>query len=180
MKGKRLACVLLLALLVLPLTARADVVGLGPPPRNKDSEAFVQLYADGFTGWDSAYANAFDGVEELVLWRYPNSGQVVDHVNADWYKGNGRDTYFEQLYMDESGYAWGYVGYAYGRRMSWVCLSAPADETLPADPEVVAAVEREVRAMTLREAAPAIVLVAAVAAVTGGLIYVFWRKRMPS
>ncbi len=179
MKAKRLACVLILTLLVLPLSARADVLLPGQkPPRNEQSEVFVKLYADKLTGWDSAYNNAFDGVEELILWRYPNSGWVVGRSNSQWFSENvSLAETFTQCYVDESGRVWGYINYIYGQKMNWICISNPGNTNLPADETTVAAVEQEVKAMELRESIPTIALVAGVVLITGGFIYVFWFKK---
>jgi hypothetical protein len=179
MKLRRFACALIAALLTLSTAARADVLVPGQkPPRNEYSEAFVKLYADQIVAWDSAYENALDGVEEIVLWQYPNSGQRTRTIDADWFRNDERGIsgYFDACYVDGQGRFWVYVGYAYGRQMAWACLSEPANPNLPADPEVTAAVEREVGAMLWWENAPAIILVAGIVAVTGALIYVFWYR----
>lgn len=180
MKLRRFACALIAALLTLSTAARADVLIPGQkPPRNEYSEAFVKLYADSLTGWDETYNTALDGVEEIVLWQYPNSGQRTRTIDADWFRNGEGDIggYFDTCYMDGQGRFWAYVGYAYGRQMAWACLSDPVNPNLPADPAVTAAVEREVGAMLWRENAPAIILVAGIVAVTGALIYVFWYRR---
>lgn len=179
MKLKRLACMMLLALLILPAPVRADVIVPGQkPPRNEQSEAFVKLYAGGLTGWDSAYDNAIDSIEEIVLWRYPNSGQRTGIIDADWYRsreGKLSDN-FDTCYVDSEGHFWVYVAYAYGRQMAWACLSDPANESLPADPRVTAVVNKEVSAMLWRENLAPIILVASVVTATGVLLYVFWYR----
>lgn len=179
MKLRRLACILLLALLILPAPARADVVIPGQkPPRNEQSEAFIKLYADSITAWDAAYDHAFDGVEELVLWRYPNSGQATGTADTGWFEnGESLSNNFSDCYRDDQGRFWGYIGYIYGRRMSWVCLTDPSNADLPADPIVTEMVNKEVAAMLWRENLVPIFLVASVVTATGVLLYVFWYRK---
>lgn len=172
MKGKRFVCALLLALLMLPIAARADVLLPGmKPPRNEQSEAFVALYQKELLGWDDAYYNATAGENKLVLWRYPGSGQVTRVINVDCPRE------LELCYRDSEGRYWGYLSYIVGNKLNWVCLSDPTNENLPADPTVIAAVNREVPLMLLRENLPAILLVTGIVAVTGALIYVFWFRK---
>ena len=171
---RQIICALLVCLMLLP-AAQADLLFPGQkPPRNEQSEAFVELYKDGITSWDPAYNTAFEGVDELVLWRYPNSGEVTDTVSTEWLGGEkSLADYFTPCYRDEEGRFWGYINYIYGRRMAWVCLSDPSNADLPADPEVVAAVEKAVGPPV----GLAVGLVAAVAAGTGVLLYVFWYRK---
>lgn len=172
MKGKRFVCGLILALFVLPIAAQADMLVPGvKPPRNEQSEAFVQLYKEKITGWDDNYYKAPEGVKKLVLWHYPGSGQVTRVIDVVC----PRD--LEQCYRDSEGRYWGYVSYIVGYKQNWVCLSDPTNESLSADPAVVAAVEREVPLLILRENLPAMFLVAGIVAVTGGLLYVFWYRK---
>lgn len=180
MKLGRFACMLLLALTLFSTAARADVLVPGQkPPRNEYSEAFVRLYADSITGWDRANDGILDGVEEIVLWRYPGSGWMTRTIDAEWFRHSerGLDEYLDTCYMDGQGRLWAYVGYAYGRQLAWACLSDPANESLPADPETTEAVEREARVMFWREKAPAAILTAGAIAVTGVFLYVFWYRK---
>ena len=178
MKKLRFAAMLLLALLLLPVSARADALAPGQkPPRNEASEAFVKLYADDITGWDSAYDDAVRSADKLVLWRYPGSGQVTGSVEG-WYSGDQDPAeVFDTCYTDAEGRFWGYVSYIYGERLNWVCLSDLGSEALPADPAVVAAVEKQTKMTAVQETTPVVVLVLVVVAGTGALLYVFRRGK---
>lgn len=162
MKRKRLACAFLLVLLTLPLTARADGLII---PRNRQSEIFVELYQKDITGWDSANNDAIAGVKKCVYWTYPGSGKVKTVVNHS-------AGAMEQGYVDSWGRLWGYVSYDMGHKQGWVCVSDSTNEHIPADTEVVAAVRRAM----LGENLPAILLVAGVVVITGGLLCRFWYK----
>ncbi|NCB63460.1 MAG: hypothetical protein EOM52_07570 [Clostridia bacterium] len=179
MKWKNLICTLL-ALLVLPATVKADVLFPGQkPPRNEWSEAFVALYADGLADWDHAYDRAIDDLAdgtEVVLWRYPGSGEQTGSFLAEHFRASDPTGFFRTYYRDAEGRFWGYLNYFQGRRMAWVCLSDPANAGLTADEAVVAAVEKERKAIRLKETAPAVIMVAVVVAATGGLMYVFWYR----
>lgn len=167
---------LLLALLVFPMAAQADVIGPGGPPRNRQSEAFVAVYGDKLTDWDSAYDHAFDGVEQIVLWSHPGSGEVTGVV-GNWFENTAPAEALGPCYVDGEGRFWGYINYIYGHRLSWICLSDPENEALAADESVVRAVEKEAGGMAFREALPVALLVVGAAAATGVLIYVFWYRR---
>lgn len=177
MKRKRLACAFLLVLLTLPLTARADVLIPGQkPPRNEQSEAFAECYKDALVPWDDAYAAALDNMEYVVFWQYPGSGQVKDSIGSGSISIKLGEEY-GPYYVDDAGRFWAYVHYAYGTRLTWVCVSEPGNDHLPADPEIVAAVDKAVAAIKVRENAPAVLLVVGIAAVTGVLLYVFWHRK---
>lgn len=177
MKRFKTAATLLLVLLCLPIPARADVLLPGQkPPRNEESEAFVALYADDITGWDSAYDGIVDA-EKIVLWSYPCSGEIRDHVEG-WYAGDSapepRDV-FETCYRDGEGRFWGYIRYIYGSNLSWVCLTDPGSEDIPADAAIVEAVEHRVKTTAFWETSPVVVLVLALAAGTG--VILFWHRK---
>ena len=180
MKIRRFACMLVLGLMLLSTAARADVLVPGQkPPRNERSEAFVRVYAHGITGWNSAYDHALEGVEKIVLWQYPGSDRMMRTIDAEWFRHSerGLGEYFDTCYTDGQGRFWVYVVYAYGRQMAWACLSDPENESIPADSEVMEAVEREAGAMFWREKTPAVILTVSVVAVTGALLYVFWYRK---
>lgn len=176
MKIKKYLCVALLLVMSLSTAAQADVVSFGPPPRNEQSEAFVDIYKDELAEWDDAYAAALDGLEYLVFWQYPGSGQVkysIGSANISIELGENQGP----CYVDGEGRFWTYINYAYGKRLAWVCLSDPGNDYLPANPDTVAAVDKEVTAMLWRERTPVILLVVTVVAVTIALICRFWYKK---
>lgn len=203
MKVKKYLCAALLMAMALSTAAQADVVGFGPPPRNPQSEIFVELYKEGITTWDQVKDGDFKEGKSIVFWRYPNSGQVEGIIRLHGYERSSQsrsdpdvieranDQYldnteelpypgyvpYDPCYVDSAGRAWGYRSYFDGHRMVWVCLSDPANEKLPADPDVVSAVNKGVSSMLWRECAPATIMVVAVVAVTVALICRFWCKK---
>lgn len=171
MKKRLLTCVLLLALVVLPAAARADVVvfpGLGPEPA-EETTAFAELYADDLVDFDPAYAHALEGSVEAALWPYPGAAEplgVLTRVDC-------AVDVLSPCYVDGAGRFWGYANYIYGYRFVWICLSDPAGTSVEPDQAVIDRVEArvvEVRSAERTQLILAAVLVAAVAAVTVVLI----------
>ncbi len=61
----------------------------------------------------------------ILTWAYPG-GELRERKITD-----GEVTEFvSKSYTDENGTVWGYIGYRYGERDFWVCLTAPYDETV--------------------------------------------------
>ena len=61
----------------------------------------------------------------ILTWTYPG-GELRERKITE-----GEITEFvSKTYTDESGTVWGYIGYRYGEREFWVCLTAPYDETV--------------------------------------------------
>ena len=84
------------------------------------------------------------------------------------------------MFTDENGLTWGYVNYMYGRLNSWFCLDEPDGADFPVR-EVSAAELIPAQEPTLPAAAYVpYILVAAVVAVTGGLLVFFYGKRRKS
>lgn len=114
---------------------------------------------------------------EGVLYSYPNgttSGNTLEE-DAGYLPF---DQLFTQVYTDESGLRWGYVGYYMGRCNSWICLDDPMNDSLTGG-----IVPSELSPAQLRGSATvepggsgpaalplAAALVAGVAAVTGALV----------
>lgn len=149
-----------------------------------DYISFEEAHGAEFTGFDSAYANALDGVDTVVLWAYPGSDRVVSSgVDAQWFLNSGSlADYFSTCYTDPEGNFWGYVGYCYGIRNTWLCFSAPSDAALEAIADIVPLQEEippvaDVPATGDSVTTLALVLVAIVAAGTAILIPVLFRKQ---
>ena len=176
MKTRCLACVLLLALAVLPAAARADVVafpGMGPEPA-EETAAFDELYAGDFVDFDPAYAHALEGSVEAALWPYPGAAESMCTLTAEGYPANE----LGPCYVDSNGQFWGYTRYIYGYRFVWICLSDPTGETVTPDQAVIERVEAraaEVKSAERTQLILAAVLVAAVAGMT--LLLILWLRR---
>ncbi len=105
--------------------------------------------------------------ESLLLCRYPGDGEPFMTISASgedyWWNWPPEDLSFNTIYEDPEGRRWGYVGYYYGLRDFWVCLTAPDDASvgggeapqpteMPAPTE--APVSTEAPAPTLTPASP--------------------------
>ena len=176
MKTRCLACVLLLALAVLPAAARADVVvpGQKPPEPAAETAAFAELYAGDFVDFDPAYAHALEGSVEAALWPYPGAAEPLGGLTQVDYSAD----VLSPCYVDSAGQFWGYARYIYGYRFVWICLSDPAGTSVEPDQAVIDRVEAraaEVKSAERTQLILAAVLVAAVAAMT--LLLILWLRR---
>ena len=66
-----------------------------------------------------------------MLLIYPGSGEKSAYVEAEWFTQNSGNQEFQTCYLDPQGRFWAYVGYCYGYRDTWLCLSDPANPELP-------------------------------------------------
>lgn len=148
-----------------------------------DYLSFAEVHGSEFTEFDPAYEHALDGVETMVLWKYPGSGIVEDPgVDTAWAEGMQMSELFSQCWTDPEGRFWGFVSYCYGIRNTWVCLSDPANAELEPDPEVLEQKELYPPAEELPSpengvSTLAVVLVACVVLVSAGLIAVLIRRK---
>lgn len=111
--------------------------------------------------------------QEAVLYHYPN-GTVTETLKEDAGYSTFSDAVTE-LYTDENGLRWGYIGYYKWVREKWICLDDPMngernDGIVPAAPSAA-----QLRgSVTVRGGVPALplaaALVAAVMAVTAVLL----------
>ncbi len=144
-----------------------------------------ETHGEEFVGYDRAYDHAFDALETFVLWTYPCSGVVSDEdMDAEWYQRNETPANaFSTCWRDGEGRLWAFVAYCYGHRNAWVCLDDPANTELAADetllPEVTLYPPAEQVPAPNSSGVTALTIgaVAAVVVVTGGLLFVFFRKR---
>ena len=176
MKTRCLACVLLLALAVLPAAARADVVvpGQKPPEPAAETAAFAELYAGDFVDFDPAYTDALEGPVETALWLYPGAAEPLGGLTQVDYSAD----VLSPCYVDSAGQFWGYARYIYGYRFVWICLSDPAGTSVEPDQAVIDRVETRVAELETAQRTQLIlaaVLVAAVAAMT--LLLILWLRR---
>lgn len=176
MKTRCLACVLLLALAVLPAAARADVVvpGQKPPEPAAETAAFAELYAGDFVDFDPAYTDALEGPVETALWLYPGAAEPLGGLTQVDYSAD----VLSPCYVDSAGQFWGYARYIYGYRFVWICLSDPAGTSVEPDQAVIDRVETRVAELETAQRMQLIlaaVLVAAVAAMT--LLLILWLRR---
>lgn len=155
---------------------------------NADHTSFAALHESEFVGFDPAFLDAFAGLDTLVLWSYPCSGETVaDDVSTEWFRSNTTPAEaFTTCWVDGQGRTWGLSTYCYGIRNAWVCLSDPGNAEIEKDPAVVPETGTVYpAAQTLpdpKQGGPgtlAVVLVAAVVLVTAIVIAVLFRKKRP-
>jgi hypothetical protein len=142
-------------------------------------------FAEDHSGELKPYTGDYDTFKAggtVVFWSYPGSGVVA------WEDGEFKyDEYFEitDTYTDSEDRLWGFVGYYYGARNVWVCVSDPSgagiEKTPPSElPEATSASPETELPTAGNDQKSAVlliaVIVAAVVIVTGVLIGVFWKK----
>ena len=158
-----------------------------------DYICFAEEYADRITAYNGEFADYSGDAEAVNFFEYPGAPSV----NTSWETGGewhvldnltgtaDSPSYISSIFVDENGRTWGYVSYMYGHLNSWFCL----DEPDLGEPDGADFPVREVAAPSLTPAQeptlPAAgyvpyILVAAVAAVTAGLLAFFYGKRRKS
>lgn len=138
-----------------------------------DSQQFMADHSGEIVTSDSVPVD----FHEAVLYDYPNgtTGSYTLEEDAVYLPF---DQLFTQVYTDEGGLRWGYVGYYMGRRSSWICLDDPMNDSLTGgivSPALSPAQARGSATVEPGGSGPAALpiaaaLVAAVAAVTGALV----------
>ena len=135
-----------------------------------DSQQFMADHAGEIVETDPVPVD----FHEAVLYGYPNgpAGNGVLEEVPDYQRF---DEMFTQVYTDENGLRWGYVGYYMGIRGFWVCLDDPMNRVLDTEIMPVAPSAAQLRGSATVTAGPpalliAAVLVAGVAAVTAFLL----------
>lgn len=145
-----------------------------------DYICFREEFADRITALDKCGKLSADGV--VYLWNYPGS-QDSDTFQLD-------PEYlpeYEQVFTDDAGRQWGYVGYHMGIRNVWVCLDAPTADyrTLYAEAEpqkVTHPVREEPSApIEIKPAGPSmggiLSAVCVVAILSGGFLWITRKKK---
>jgi len=133
-----------------------------------------------------AYKGSFDALneaKEVVFWSWPGSG-VAEYTMPRENMPEDIEIYISSAYKDEQGREWGFIGYMYGRRNQWICISEPSNKNIPAfnaapEPELWQRAEDTPlpppsKGLPLLQMI--IILVAVVVAVTVILIRVLWKK----
>ncbi len=154
-----------------------------------DHISFEEEYADRIRDYGGEFADYAGDASVINFYPYPGapaerltSSMETDMMDvlANLTGTEENQSYISRVFTDENGLTWGYVNYMYGRLNAWFCLDDPDGTDFPvrdtASPEIIAP-----RTPTLpaRACAPWL-LVAAVVAVTGGLLVFFYGKRRKS
>lgn len=150
-----------------------------------DHISFEEEYTDQIRPYDGEFADYDGNVEAVNFYKYPGAPEIAQtwETGTDWHvldnlTGTAEsDSYISQVFTDEDGRTWGYVGYMYGRLNAWFCLDEPDGTDFPV---------REVSAQELTPPQTPVLpaggyvpyaLVAVVVAATGGLLFFFYGKR---
>jgi len=97
-----------------------------------DNSSFEEEFGDQFIEGEFPYEPDLEAGTEVYLWAYPGAPatQGTLAIEADRSQG-GNAPVFSMLYTDENGLEWGQIGYYYGRRNVWICISDPTNDSLP-------------------------------------------------
>lgn len=113
--------------------------GVGYPAGMFDSEGWVKLsemamiydyisFEEDHASEFKAYDGSGDDLQEACYYSYPG-GVYIGNMK----QGGGDYTFaeaFQNLYTDENGLRWTFVGYYYGHVDGWVCIDDPMNESL--------------------------------------------------
>lgn len=117
---------------------------------------------------------------EAVLYGYPNgpAGSTLEEA-PDYLPF---DELFTQVYTDEAGLRWGYVGYYMGHVESWVCLDKPMNKGLNTKIVPTAPSAAQLRGSATVTAGPPAFLIAGalVAAVAVVTVFLLMKRKSPS
>ena len=92
-----------------------------------DSREFLKDHEAECVPFEGESAAEIPATEEkpVIAWSYPGGDR------AKYTLSSGNVAYFVgQTYTDANGTVWGHIGYMYGMRDFWVCLSNPYDESV--------------------------------------------------
>ena len=88
-----------------------------------DHKSFCEDHAAELVIYDDRYKDCTD-MQNIVLWKYPNSGEVSYQVEFSL-----SDGYIHYLYVDENGHTWAYVPYIY-LMSGWIYVDDPTSTDL--------------------------------------------------
>ena len=96
-----------------------------------DYLSFAEEYGDEFLPYDAAQYRPLMETwagDTLALWPYPGAAEAQNvWQGAADAMAELRQNGFDNIFVDEEGYTWGYRAYLYGNRNVWVCLDDPGD-----------------------------------------------------
>ncbi|MCI8525784.1 MAG: hypothetical protein HFF17_07660 [Oscillospiraceae bacterium] len=150
-----------------------------------DYISFREAHGNEFIPYDGSCDRQMASAPQVVLWKYPGSGIQVSTVDTTWFQDSGPlEDQFETCWRDGEGRLWGYSGYCFGIRNTWICLSDPGNPELAADPDVLPEQTPLIPAASQLPPAGgggvpmlAVVLVAAAVVLSAVLIAVFFSRK---
>jgi hypothetical protein len=147
-----------------------------------DYISFNEDHKNEFQTYKGDYKTFTNG-DKIVFWSYPCSG-VINWTTSDIKE----DFRMSNAYTDTEGRQWGFVERYFGARNSWVCISDPTNEKIPAvntntAPSVIPSPESAIPSSNetqMKGGLPAavllVILVGALVVVTAILVRLFWKK----
>ncbi len=147
-----------------------------------DNSSFLEEYAAAFYEDDGALEEMLQNLTEedpVYEYSYPGVGKTGSYIPAK-YLLEDENFNLRNLFLDENGLVWGYVGYFMGHR-GWICLSDPTNDSLPAvqrqSIELYPASVPATGALS-NDGVVAVCMVSGVALVSLTLIFVIRRKKV--
>lgn len=139
-----------------------------------DHISFEEDYGGQFRDYSGEFAAYRGDAETVNFFEYPGAPEVKDSRQLEDLR---RNDFTEELFTDEQGRTWGYVGYMYGRIDGWFCLDEPDGTDFPLrNVDQAAPVPAQTPRPPLRAALP-FLLVGGVVAVTLCLLIPYLRKK---
>ena len=152
-----------------------------------DYLCFAEEYADQITEYNGEFADYNGGAKVFNFYEYPGAAEIKHSFEASGDMGwdivgnltgaHRNSSYISSIFVNGDGRTWGFVNYMYGYRNGWFCLDEPDGERFP--PREIPAVELTPAQEPSLPAASYLPygLVAAVIAITAGLLVFFYGKR---
>lgn len=116
--------------------------GVGYPSGQWDKEGWVKLsdmamvydyisFNEDHSSEFKEYDGSGDHLTEAYVYSYPGGvcGSKMEQGSGDYTFVEG----FQNLYTDENGLRWTFIGYYMGHRDGWVCIDEPLNENLGID-----------------------------------------------
>lgn len=147
-----------------------------------DAVSFEEAHGAEFEGWDRAYDHVFDEAEDIIIWKYPGSGEVKGEIWGPSYDPAWLRDEFDTCWRDQQGRMWAYLDRILQNRDVWICLDAlgstelEKDETILPDTGTVYQAADKLPQPTSGLGGLTIVAVAAVVVITILLLFLFFRK----
>lgn len=156
-----------------PYTGKAGYIALDDATGVYDSQAFYEEHEAEFKSYSGDGSELSGGA---VLWTFPRSGTFYD-FEEDL---EPESVVIDLIYTYDDGQEWGHMGYYYGLRNVWVCLSDPINRNIPSEiPDLPDFIEPtgDVPSVGMNPVTLAALLVAAVAVISIILILVLRKKK---
>ena len=150
-----------------------------------DFLCFEEDYGDRIKPYNGEFADFDADIDVINFYDYPGAPEIHTAFKTENQESALENltgsydnySYIGKIFVDEDGRTWGFLNYMYGIRNVWFCLDEPDGEDFPvrevSDPGLIPAQEPHMPAAGYTP----YILVAAVTAVTGGLLLFFYGKK---